>query len=293
MRFVEILDNFLVDAPPGSTERAPQVLGDLAPPDTAMSFASLLEEGAAFDCTRIYTAAAIPSEVPLTVEKALQLISRLPEEIPIANRRVVVKMTLEAMGATAYGVLTDAARKIRAIDGYVQAACDGAIAAAANIDAQIQGLQQQIEELTEKRARFDAQRTGMESTAQPAVDGIRTVVEFFAAPKAATTAATPAPPPAVEPEPVSVLHTVIQVDAPAATAPSVGERPPAVAYDPIRHPGAESDEMELQDPHGGEEAVSGFWEASTTHKSPNSPQEAANTFYTPDGENKIRKDVAA
>jgi hypothetical protein len=288
VRFEEILDSYLVEPPAGSGEGKPVPLASLVPAAEAPTFGDLPDLDGGMDCERIYQIAGVPSEAPLTAEKALELIQRLPEDIPLGNRRVVVRMTMETLGASGRDVLSDAAAKIWALDCYFRAACAGVSEASQDVDQRVADLRRQIEELLETKGRYEARRAKIEASADSTIQGIRKVVEFFAIPKVQNRSepqpATAAGPdsPQLRPESPSPPESEPAADPPAtATNPSAAE---GSHYDPIRRPLPEDDELELSDPPTAGEKSSGFWQASKSHRSPDTAEELAGSFYTESGE---------
>jgi hypothetical protein len=270
VRFDEILNSYLVDPPAGSSDGTAEPLSSLVPAREDPSFGTVAHSEAGLDCEAVYDAAGVPRDTPLTAEKALELIQRLPEDIPIGNRRVVVRMTMETMGATARDVLEDAAAKVWALDCYFRAACHDATEAAKDVQSRIDELQREINELVQAKKRHEARRAAVESSADSTIGGIRKVVEFFAIP-ASQASAQPAPAAPASP--------------PAESPPDPEPATPATPYDPVRSPNAPAeDDLELPDLAPDGEQPGGFWEASKTHKSPDSADEMAGSFYTESGQ---------
>ena len=289
VRFEEILDNYLVEPPKGAGDTAPEPLASLAPQRDRPDFGNIPESESGLDCSHVYSAAGVSSDAPMPVEKALALIERLPEDIPVANRRVVVRMTMETMGATTRDVLADAAAKIWALNSYFEAACEGVAEASKEVRQRIEDFRTQIAELTLLLARYEGRRAAIESSASGAIDGIRRVVEFFAVPAREHAKSAAAPTPAADPvasdtESLNPADTAPPPDDPPAEDADPKPAGKAIHYDPIRRPNPEGDELEMPDLSGDAEKGSGFWQSSTTHKSPDTAEEAQSAFYTPNGE---------
>jgi hypothetical protein len=289
VRFEEILDSYLVEPPAGSGDGKAEPLSSLVPASEPPSFGDLSASDRVLDCDLVYQRAGVPGDTPLTAEKALELIRRLPEDIPLGNRRVVVRMTMETMGASARDVLTDAAAKIWALECYFRAACADVAEASRSVDERIDALRRQIDELMVTKMEYEERRTQIESSADTTIQGIRRVVEFFgiprddsragAAPAAATVSAQEQPQPASVPQP--------QPAADPQSTPSSQPAPATAHYDPIRRPVPEDVDLELPDPPSAGDQPSGFWEASATHKSPDTAEQLAGSFYTESGD--VRK----
>jgi hypothetical protein len=95
----------------------------------------------------IYRLAALPT-APLTAEQILEILSSLPADLPLASKRATVKVTIDAMSKTANvttdSIVTDASRKLAALNAYTKSFSDQAADYVQKAEADIAGLESQI-----------------------------------------------------------------------------------------------------------------------------------------------------
>lgn len=106
----------------------------------------------------IYQQANLPA-APFTAEQMLDLLASLPPELLLDTKRQTVKVTLSALGksagATPETIVTDASRKLAALNAYIESLAQQADNFAVKAETEITALQAQIEE---KRKAIQAAR---------------------------------------------------------------------------------------------------------------------------------------
>jgi len=111
-RPAKTVEQIVKDAPGPNLDQinvASQEVAELIQPDGTVKFAA------------IYEAARLPA-VPFTSEQIMEMFAGLPAELPIATRRQMIKVSINAMGrsigATPENIVADASRKLAALSAY-------------------------------------------------------------------------------------------------------------------------------------------------------------------------------
>lgn len=134
------------------------------------------------DFTAIYALAKLPIE-PFTAENVIEVISQLPAELPLEAKRATMKVTLGAMaktsGASIASVISDASRKMAALDAYADSYSEQANQFVSLSEAEIARLEGQIAERKRavEEAKTKSQRVREQCEAQ--VNHLDDVLEFF------------------------------------------------------------------------------------------------------------------
>ncbi|HLP00097.1 MAG TPA: hypothetical protein VK171_15990 [Fimbriimonas sp.] len=106
-----------------------------------------LAPGGVVDFAAVYSRAGL-TPVPFSAEQALEVISSLPADLPLAVKRSTVQATLsamgKAMGVDTASVLADAGRKLAALSAYEDNLNHQAEQYVGTLDAQIADLEKQI-----------------------------------------------------------------------------------------------------------------------------------------------------
>ena len=83
----------------------------------------IIDAAGAVNFSAIYSLAKLPSS-PFSAEQVLELLSKLPAELPIEAKRATVKVTVEAMaqatGVTSDAIVADASRKLASLAAYAK-----------------------------------------------------------------------------------------------------------------------------------------------------------------------------
>lgn len=147
------------------------------------------------DFGAIYTIAGLPPS-PFTAEQALEILSSLPEELPMSAKRATMKVTLTAMGAalgvTPETVVADASRKLTALGAYAANFTEDATAYAAKAEAEIARLEGEIARRREGIASAQARQVRMVEICGKEADRLDDVLEFFTLDAGASKHAPPA-----------------------------------------------------------------------------------------------------
>ncbi len=134
------------------------------------------------DFSAIYALAKLPTE-PFTAENVIEVISQLPAELPLEAKRATMKVTLGAMaktsGASIASVISDASRKMAALDAYADSYSEQANQFVSLSEAEITRLEGQIAERKRavEEAKAKSQRVREQCEAQ--VNHLDDVLEFF------------------------------------------------------------------------------------------------------------------
>lgn len=134
------------------------------------------------DFPAIYRQAGLP-EVPYAAEQALELLNSLPPDLPLEVRRQMVKASLNSLGRT-IGVtpdtlVTDASRKVAALNAYVEGLTRRTQEEATATEAEITALETQIRE---RRERLDRGKRLLEAATRRCESEshrLDDVLEFF------------------------------------------------------------------------------------------------------------------
>lgn len=134
------------------------------------------------DFQAIYQQAGIPVAA-FTVEQTLDMLAKLPADLPLDTKRQMLKVTISSMGtaigATAESIVTDATRKLSALSGYADSAAKRTKEYVNSTEQEIIELQKQIDE---KKASIQKTMSALEqiSTAcHNEADRLDDVLEFF------------------------------------------------------------------------------------------------------------------
>jgi hypothetical protein len=130
----------------------------------------------------VYAQAGIP-ESSFPAEKAIQMLTDLPAELPLAAKRQTVRITMDAMGkalgVTPETVVADASRKMAALQSYADALSARTEDFVASSQLEINQLEQEI---SKKRALIDDTKRMLESaltSCKSESDRLDDVLEFF------------------------------------------------------------------------------------------------------------------
>lgn len=138
--------------------------------------------GGAVQFTSVYAQAGIP-ESSFPAEKAIQMLTDLPAELPLDAKRQTVRITMDAMGkalgVTPETVVADASRKMAALQSYAEALTARTEDFVASSQLEINQLEQEI---SKKRALIDDTKRMLESalsSCKSESDRLDDVLEFF------------------------------------------------------------------------------------------------------------------
>ncbi len=138
--------------------------------------------GQSLDFNALYTAADLPL-APFTAEQTLEMLGKLPQNLPLDMKRQMMSVTLGAMGtaigASAENIVADASRKLAALAAYaadIDKTTDAYLVAA---ETEIQRLTDEIEQRRQAvLSARDKQQTIHKICAAEA-DRLDDVLEFF------------------------------------------------------------------------------------------------------------------
>lgn len=140
------------------------------------------EPGAPMDFTAIYNAAKLPAS-PFAAEQMLEMLSSLPSELPLDTKRQTVKVTLaslgKTMGATPETIVTDASRKLAALNAYVEHLTRRVNEFTAVEEKQIEQMQLTIEEKRKGIQDAKYQLTQSSHACDAESERLDEVLEFF------------------------------------------------------------------------------------------------------------------
>lgn len=175
-------------ATPGPTRTVEQLVRETPGPNldeikpTPHPDVPVIDTSGAVSFSAIYKLANLPTS-PFSAEQVLDLLAKLPAELPIDAKRATVNVTVNAMaqatGVTADAIVADASRKLAALAAYAKSYADQASQFITKADAEITGLQAEIEQ--KKRAIDDAKdkQTQMVHACTGESDRLDEVLEFF------------------------------------------------------------------------------------------------------------------
>lgn len=134
------------------------------------------------DYAGIYTLAALP-DAPFSAEKALEILSSLPAELPLEAKRATMKVTLSALGATLgvtpETVVADASRKLTALSAYAASYTDQAKSYIAKAEEEITRLEGEIARRKENIETAKGRQVRMVEACGQEADRLDDVLEFF------------------------------------------------------------------------------------------------------------------
>lgn len=134
------------------------------------------------DFAALYRRAGLP-ETPFAAEDALEMLTQLPAELPLATRRQTVKVTLSAIGkssgATPETIVADASRKVAALAACVESLKGDTATAVAGAEAEIAVVEQQIEALRQSIHQQQARLFQVTQVCEAESDRLDDVLEFF------------------------------------------------------------------------------------------------------------------
>jgi len=134
------------------------------------------------DCSAIYSLANIPS-TPFSAEQVLDLLDSLPKDLPIDNKRSMVKITLGAMtktlGVTSETIVADASRKLAALAAYSESYTKQASDYILKSEADIINLQKQIEDRKKMIEQAKSRQASVTEGCHQQSDRLDDVLEFF------------------------------------------------------------------------------------------------------------------
>src|SRR5262245_26620185 len=142
-------------AGPAPTKTVEQILQESQGPNldevrvpSSAATVSVAPDGT-IDFAAIYSQANLPPAT-FTAEQMLDMLGSLPQELPLETKRQTVKVALNAlgktMGATPESIVADATRKLAALNSYIENLNKQTGDFVATAEAEIAGLQAQIEE---------------------------------------------------------------------------------------------------------------------------------------------------
>jgi hypothetical protein len=130
----------------------------------------------------IYGLAALPT-AGFTAEQVLEILSSLPDSLPMEAKKATLKVTLDAMGrALGVGpesVVADASRKLAALASYAQNYTNHATEYAAKAGEEITKLQQEIETRKTNIADAKTKQEAMVEACHSEGERLSTVLDFF------------------------------------------------------------------------------------------------------------------
>ena len=173
---------------PAPTRTVAQLVRDTPGPNldeikpTASPAAPVIDESGEVHFPSIYQLANLPAS-PFSAEQVLDLLAKLPAELPIEAKRATVNVTVNAMaqatGVTSEAIVADASRKLAALAAYAKSYADQATQFISKADDEISSLQAQIEQ--RKTAIEDAKQkqSQMVHACTAESDRLDEVLEFF------------------------------------------------------------------------------------------------------------------
>jgi hypothetical protein len=153
-----------------------------SPPVPAPSSATATPAGAKVEFGAVYETAGIRPPA-FTVEKLLEMLSRLPAELSMEQKRLTVTATLDAMGkefgATTETIIADARSKVAALTAHTEELARQTGKFVATTAAEVVALQAQIEE--KRKAIEDAQHKEAEISQACQVESnrLQSILTFF------------------------------------------------------------------------------------------------------------------
>ena len=174
-------------AAPGPTKTVEEIVRDAAGPNLdqievdAATTAKLSLDGSV-DFAAIYRQASLPA-TPFDAEQFLEMLSSLPQELPLDTKRSTVKVSLNALGKTTGTtpdtIVADASRKLAALASYLDSLGKLTNEQVAKAEQEIAEFQARIEE--RRKAIQSAQQLLFETTQRCTVESDRLddVLEFF------------------------------------------------------------------------------------------------------------------
>ena len=138
-------------------------------------------EGTA-DFAVIYQGAGLPA-APFTAEQMLDMLSKLPTELPLDTKRQTVKVTLDSVGktvgATPETIVADASRKLAALTAYVENLTSQTNEFVTRGEAEISALEAQIEARRKAIQEARHKLTQVTQMCDSESDRLDDVLEFF------------------------------------------------------------------------------------------------------------------
>lgn len=130
----------------------------------------------------IYNLAKLPTSA-FTAEQVLELLSSLPPELPIAAKRMTLKVTLDTMsktlGVSSETVVADASRKLAALAAYSESYSDQAKLYVLKAETEIANLEAEIQKRKQGIEDAKGRQTQMQQSCQAESDRLDDVLEFF------------------------------------------------------------------------------------------------------------------
>ncbi len=134
------------------------------------------------DYQGIYVLAALP-EAAFPAEKALEIFSSFPAELPLEAKRATMKVTINALGATLgvtpETVVADASRKLAALNAYAGSYTDQAKTYVQKAEEEIQRLEGEIARRKESIEVAKGRQVRMVEACNKEADRLDDVLEFF------------------------------------------------------------------------------------------------------------------
>ena len=158
------------------------------------------EPGAPMDFQAIYNAAKLPAS-PFSAEQMLEMLQSLPSELPLDTKRQTVKVTLaslgKTMGASPETIVSDASRKLTALNAYIEHLTRRVDEFTAVEEKQIAEMQTKIEEKRKGIQDAKYQLTQSSHACDAESEQLDEVLEFFSLDVAPSKYAEPSTPPPV------------------------------------------------------------------------------------------------
>ncbi len=134
------------------------------------------------DFSAIYGQANLPA-TPFTAEQTLDMLSSLPQELPLETKRLTVKVTLGAMGksigATPETIVADASRKLAALAAYTESVSKQTTEFVSAAELEVAALQAQIEEVRRSIQASQQKQAQALQMCSAESDRLDDVLEFF------------------------------------------------------------------------------------------------------------------
>lgn len=149
---------------------------------TASTAAPVIDDAGVVSFSTIYKLANLPGS-PFSAEQVLELLGKLPQELPIEAKRATVNVTVNAMaqatGVTTDAIVADASRKLAALAAYAKSYADQASQFITKADAEITALQAQIEQKKLMIDNAKQKQAQMVHACTEESDRLDEVLEFF------------------------------------------------------------------------------------------------------------------
>jgi hypothetical protein len=138
--------------------------------------------GASLDFAALYAAAKLP-QAPFTAEQTLEMLAKLPANLPLDVKRQTMGVTLQAMGsaigATAENIVADASRKLAALAAYAADIDKTSESYVQASEAEIARLTEEIDQRRQAILSAREKQQSIQRACDAEADRLDDVLEFF------------------------------------------------------------------------------------------------------------------